>query len=137
MLALLVVSLTAGCAAASFTVADREFLSTAVVDGGAALALAPGTRIRLTFQATDLGVSAGCNHIGGSYRIDGGRLVFEGVAMTDMGCDAQRDRQDQWLIAFLTSKPATAGRRARAPAPGQLARGRQDPSAILRRSVPA
>ena len=105
-LALVVMTLTAGCSAASFSLTDREFLSTAVVDGGAPLALAPGTRIRLTFQATDLGVSAGCNHIGGAYRIDGGRLVFEGVAMTEMGCDPQRDRQDQWLIAFLTSKPA-------------------------------
>ena len=105
-LALVVVSLTAGCSAASSSVAGREFLSTAVADGGAPFALVPGTRIRLTFDATNLGVSAGCNHIGGTYRIDGGRLVFEGVAMTEMGCDQQRDRQDQWVIAFLASKPA-------------------------------
>ena len=105
-LALVVVSLTAGCSAASLSRADREFLSTAVVDGGAPLALAPGTRIRLSFQGTNLGMSAGCNHIGGSYKIDGGRLVFEGVFMTEMGCDQQRDKQDQWVIAFLTSKPA-------------------------------
>ena len=104
-LALLLVTLTAGCSAASSSVAGREFLSTAVVDGGAPFALAPGTRIRLTFDATNLGVSAGCNQIGGTYRIDGGRLVFEGVAMTEMGCDQARDAQDQWLVAFLTSNP--------------------------------
>jgi heat shock protein HslJ len=103
--ALVLLMLTAGCSAASFSLADREFLSTAILDGGAPFALAPGTRIRLGFEASDLAVSAGCNHIGGTYRIDGGRLVFDGVAMTEMGCDQQRDAQDQWLVKFLTSKP--------------------------------
>jgi heat shock protein HslJ len=105
-LALALLLVTTGCSAASFSLADREFLSTAVLDGGAPFALAPGTRIRLGFAVTDLAVSAGCNHIGGTYRIDGGRLMFEGVAMTEMGCDQQRDTQDQWLVTFLTSKPA-------------------------------
>jgi heat shock protein HslJ len=105
-LTLLLVVLTTGCSAASLSLADREFLSTAIVDAGAPFALVPGTRIRLGFGAGDLGVSAGCNHIGGTYRVDGGRLVFDGVAMTEMGCDPQRDAQDQWLVKFLTSKPA-------------------------------
>ena len=105
-LAFVVMSLTAGCSAASLSLVDREFLSTAVVDGGAPLALAPDTRIRLSFQVTNLGASAGCNQIGGTYRIEGGRLIVGDLASTLMGCDQQRDKQDQWLIAFLTSKPA-------------------------------
>jgi hypothetical protein len=50
----------------------RTFLSTAITDGGAPHDLVAGTRIRLTF-GTDgqLGVSAGCNMMGGSYRLDG------------------------------------------------------------------
>lgn len=99
--------MTSGCGAgASFTLTDREFLSTAVTDGGAPFALAPGTRIRLTFTADGLSASAGCNIMGGTYRIDGGKLVFEGGSMTEMACDPQRDAQDQWLITFLVSKPA-------------------------------
>jgi heat shock protein HslJ len=94
------------CSAASLSLPDREFLSTAVVSGGAPFALAPGTRIRLGFGSTDLSVSAGCNHIGGTYRIDAGRLVFDGVFMTEMACDPPRDAQDQWIVAFLTSRPS-------------------------------
>lgn len=104
LIALLAAS--AGCAASTPTLADRAFLSVAVTDGGAARPLVAGTRIRLDFRATDLGASAGCNSIGGTYRIEGGRLVFEGGGMTEMGCDQARDAQDQWLVALLGSKPA-------------------------------
>lgn len=96
----------AGCAAAAaVSVTDREFLSVNVSDGGAAKPLVPGTRIRLTFSGGNLGASAGCNSIGGTYRIEGGRLVFEGGGMTEMGCDAARHAQDDWLATFLASKP--------------------------------
>lgn len=96
----------AGCAGSAATIANRSFLSVAVTDGGAARPLVAGTRIRLDFRASDLGASAGCNTIGGTYRIDGGRLVFEGGSMTEMGCDQDRDAQDQWLVQLLGSKPA-------------------------------
>jgi len=105
-LALLVLASLAGCqAAASLSLANREFLSNAITDGGAVLDLVPGTRVRLTFTDTNLSASAGCNTFGASYRIDGGRLVIDGGAMTEMGCDDPRSRQDQWLFAFLGSKP--------------------------------
>jgi heat shock protein HslJ len=86
--------------------AGREFLSTAVTDGGAPYALVAGTRIRLTFQAADLGASAGCNMIGGQYRVEDGRLIFTGTMMTEMACPDGRDQQDNWLIGILTSRPA-------------------------------
>lgn len=98
--------LAAAClAAAAPTLADREFLSVNVTDGGQARPLAAGTRIRLTFSGANLGASAGCNSIGGTYRIQDGRLVFEGGGMTEMACDPDRDQQDQWLIALLGSQP--------------------------------
>ena len=96
----------AGCAGSGPQLAERVFLSIAVTDGGAARPLVAGTRIRLTFSGSTLGASAGCNSISGNYRLEGGRLVFEGGAMTEMGCDQARDAQDQWLIALLGSKPA-------------------------------
>jgi len=105
--ALITILATAGCAAAAATsIGEREFLSVNVTDGGAPRPLVPDTRIRLNFSGTNLGASAGCNSIGGTYRIEGGRLVFEGGGMTEMGCDPQRHAQDDWLVEFLASKPA-------------------------------
>ncbi len=105
-LALLAIVTSAGCAAAAATaIGDREFLSVNVTDGGAPRSLAPNTRIRLNFSGANLGASAGCNSIGGTYRVEGGTLVFQGGGMTEMGCDQARHDQDDWLVAFLASKP--------------------------------
>jgi heat shock protein HslJ len=101
----LVATLGACSAAAGPQLTDRVFLSVAVTDGGAPRALVPGTRIRLTFQANNLGASAGCNMMGGTYRIDGGVLVTDALAMTEMGCDDERHAQDDWLSALLGSRP--------------------------------
>jgi heat shock protein HslJ len=84
---------------------DRTFLSVAVTEGGAARPLAAGTRIQLSFQENELSANAGCNAMGGTYHMEGSRLVFESGSMTAMACDADRDKQDQWLAAFLESKP--------------------------------
>lgn len=97
---------TAGCGAAAPTLVGRTFLSVAVTDGGAPRPLVAGTRIRLDFRATDLGVSAGCNSLTGTYRIENGHLVFEGGAMTEMGCSVDRDAQDRWLVDLLGAMPA-------------------------------
>ena len=108
-LALLFLASLASCqAAASLSLTGREFLSTGITDAGAPLDLVPGTRVRLEFTDTNLSVSAGCNIFGATYRIEGGRLVIDGGAMTEMGCDDARERQDQWLFAFLGSKPGVA-----------------------------
>jgi heat shock protein HslJ len=101
-----ILTAAAGCAASAPLLASRTFLSVAVTDGGVARPLVAGTRIRLDFRATDIGASAGCNSIGGTYRIEDGRLIFEGGSMTEMGCDQDRDAQDQWLVQLLGSRPA-------------------------------
>lgn len=97
---------TAACSGSAPTLVGRTFLSVAVTDGGAPRPLVAGTRIRLDFRATDLGASAGCNSMSGTYRIENGQLVFEGGAMTEMGCSVDREAQDRWLIDLLGSKPA-------------------------------
>jgi heat shock protein HslJ len=102
---LALVTISAGCVGPAPGLTDRAFLSVAVTDGGVARPLVAGTRIRLDFRATDLGASAGCNSMGGSYRIENGRLIFEGTYMTEMACDPDREAQDQWLIQLLISKP--------------------------------
>jgi heat shock protein HslJ len=105
-LTILVAAMAACSAASAPSLAGRSFLSVAVTDGGAARPLANGTRVRLDFRATDLGASAGCNSMGGTYRLDNGRLSFEGGAMTEMACDPDRMTQDTWLANLLASKPA-------------------------------
>jgi heat shock protein HslJ len=97
--------LGAACSPAAPPLVDHDYLSVGVTEGGAARQLVNGTRIRLNFGASDLGVNAGCNHIGGTYRIEGGRLIFEGAGMTMMGCDPALHAQDEWLSTFLSSEP--------------------------------
>ena len=85
--------------------ADREFWATEVVENGTPRALVEGTRIVLRFQAADLGASAGCNSLGGSYSLDGDRLVVGDLFMTEMGCDPARHAQDDFVVGFLASNP--------------------------------
>jgi len=110
----LALGVQAGCASGAQQLTDRDYVSVAVTEGGAAKALVNGTRIRINFSAAEgndrdvgaLVANAGCNSIAGTYRIEAGRLVFESGGMTAMGCDAERHAQDAWLDAFLASKPA-------------------------------
>ena len=86
--------------------AGRQFLSLSVALAGANFPLVPNTRIRLTFSDSNgLSANAGCNTIGGTYAIDGDRLVLSGASMTEMGCQPQLMAQDDWLIAILGSSP--------------------------------
>ena len=102
---LLMMAAGAACSAAAPQLTDRAFLSVAVTDNGAARALVPGTRIRLDFRASELGANAGCNSIGGTYKVEGGKLILDAAGMTEMGCDQPRHEQDDWLIEFLSSSP--------------------------------
>jgi heat shock protein HslJ len=85
----------------------RTYLSTAVTEDGKPKPLVPGTQIQLGFSADGARVSAyaGCNHMGGTARIDNGRLVVSDLAQTLIGCDGGRDAQDGWLAKVLTDGP--------------------------------
>lgn len=69
--------------------------------------LVAGTEIRLSFAGGQVSARAGCNSLGAPYDLRGGRLVVEGDGMstTDIGCDAARHAQDEWLAAFLLASP--------------------------------
>jgi heat shock protein HslJ len=84
----------------------KSYLSTAVTENGQAKQLAAKTRIRLQF--TDDGrliADAGCNSMQSRVSTSNGRLAVEDLAMTDMGCDAPRHAQDDWLAKLLHNKP--------------------------------
>jgi heat shock protein HslJ len=108
ILLLLALSACAAPAVPEPTLDGTEWLSTAVTEDGADRPLVDGTRIRLGFSDGQLSASAGCNSMGGDYRFEAGLLVFEGGAMTEMGCDDERHAQDDWLFGFLGSQPAVA-----------------------------
>lgn len=83
----------------------RAFLSVDITVNGIQQQLVPGTRIRLSFQDGNLGAHAGCNSMGGDYRIESGRLIVDSLGMTEMGCDADRHAQDTELARLLTARP--------------------------------
>ncbi len=83
--------------------AGRTFISVAVTDDGEPRPLVADTDIRLNFDGTNLGASAGCNQMGFTYNLDGDRIIASGGAMTEMGCDPARHAQDDWLSTFLGS----------------------------------
>lgn len=86
----------------------RTFLSTQVLVDGRERLLVPGTRIRIDFRDGRIGVGAGCNRLGGDYRIDGDVLRIANAAVTEMGCDPERHAQDEWLFDFLGQGPTVA-----------------------------
>lgn len=76
----------------------RTFLSVAATG----VELVPGTRVRITLDGDRLGADAGCNSMSGRFVLVGGLLAFpDGLATTEMGCDAPRHAQDAWLASFL------------------------------------
>lgn len=70
--------------------------------------LVEGTRISITFSGDQIGLRAGCNIMGGSYAVDGGTLVTDALAMTEMGCDQARHEQDDWISTFVGQRPTIA-----------------------------
>jgi heat shock protein HslJ len=84
------------------TLEDRTFLSTNV-EGRI---LVPGTTVRLTFERGQVGINAGCNSMGGSYAIDGGRLIVRDIHSTDMACDPPLMDQDRWVSDLLSTGAA-------------------------------
>jgi heat shock protein HslJ len=107
--------LTAGCGEADGSgpggpaevemadLAERGFDSVSVTDG-AQRPLRPGTTVTLSFDDDEVHGSAGCNSLGSTASVDGGRLVVQGLGGTEMGCGG-RQYHDEWLSDLLTSRP--------------------------------
>lgn len=83
------------------TTLDVTYVVTGVTDGGEPRSLVAGSEIRLRFDADRLGITAGCNSMGGTYTLDGTRLSVADLATTDMGCDAALMEQDTWVAGLF------------------------------------
>jgi len=66
-----------------------------------------GSEIALRFEAERLGISAGCNQMGGGYTIKDGRLEVGAMMTTAMACEEPLMAQDQWISAFVNGAAAT------------------------------
>jgi heat shock protein HslJ len=106
---LALVLLLSACAAANAgsraSLEGRTFLSTYVTDGGKLHQLVAQTRIRISFRDGQISLSAGCNSMGGTYKVLNGVLSVGDLATTDMACDQPRMAQDEWLAGFITAGP--------------------------------
>jgi heat shock protein HslJ len=76
----------------------HTYLST----GSTGVTLVPGTQVTITFKDANLSASAGCNSMGGAYKLEGDHLTTAQMITTEMGCAAPLMAQDQWLAKFLT-----------------------------------
>jgi heat shock protein HslJ len=79
----------------------RSFVSESV-DGHALVA---GTQMSVSFSATGVSASAGCNSFFGAFDIEDGTLRVSMLGSTEIGCAAPFAAQDDWLSAFLLGGP--------------------------------
>jgi heat shock protein HslJ len=86
-------------------VEGREFWSTLVTDGGEPRALVDGTRITLRFNGDQIGASAGCNSMGGTFGLEDSTLTVSDLFMTEIGCDPSRHDQDDFVASALMASP--------------------------------
>jgi heat shock protein HslJ len=63
------------------------------------------TRIEVDFDGKQLSAYAGCNRIEGPFRVRDERLVSDELSQTEVGCEPALHTQDDWLAAFLSSRP--------------------------------
>jgi heat shock protein HslJ len=92
-----------GTPATTEALSGRTFLSTGIEGAD----LAEGSQVRLTFEATRIGASAGCNQMSGEYEVADGALKVGMLAMTEMACEEPLMAQDTWLSGFLDGATAT------------------------------
>lgn len=64
------------------------------------------TEARIAFSGDRLSASAGCNTMGGTWRIDGDRLIADQLVQTEMWCEnARMMEQERTLAALLAASP--------------------------------
>lgn len=70
-------------------------------------AIVPGSEIAFRFERGQLGISAGCNQMGGTYQVVDGVLGVGAMMMTEMGCEEPLMAQDSWIGAFVNGSALT------------------------------
>ena len=90
----------------TLTAADLDG-NTYIVTGVQGHDLVKGSAITLRFDAGSLGISAGCNQMGGGYTITDGKLTVGAMMSTEMACEEPLMAQDQWIAASVSGALVT------------------------------
>ena len=89
--------------------AGRSFTSNSVTVGGEPFTLVAGTQLHLTFTDEAITAQAGYNTMSGIATTNDDVLrLSDGLATTEMGCDAQLMKQDEWYADILMASPTVA-----------------------------
>lgn len=83
--------------------AGRVFIVTGTVGHD----LVRDSTVTLTFEPGRIGITAGCNQMGGAYTIEDGTLVIGPMMMTEMACAEPLMAQDTWISEFLPGAALT------------------------------
>lgn len=67
--------------------------------------LVAGTEVRVSFSENNCSVNAGCNTMGGTYRIDGNVFRSSEWFSTLIGCDPALGAQENWVSNLFLSSP--------------------------------
>lgn len=96
-------AILSGCAAPAAggfsALAETRWRFTAIDD---APPVSPAAR--LEFHSDRLGANAGCNGMGGPWRVERGRLIAGPLVSTEMWCDGTME-QERAISALLTAAP--------------------------------
>lgn len=71
------------------------------IDGAAPVS----AKAHLSFERGRLGANAGCNGMGGQWRIEGARLIAGPLVQTEMYCEGPVWGQEQAIAALLAAAP--------------------------------
>lgn len=86
-----------------------SWIATSITEHGQPRALAPDSQVRVDFGDGKITVNAGCNAMGGSYRLsEESQLSVSDLSSTTMGCDQALMDQDTWLSGTALAAPLLA-----------------------------
>jgi heat shock protein HslJ len=80
---------------------------TFIVTGTVGYTVVPGSEITFRFDGGQLGISAGCNQMGGAYQLVDGALAVGAMMTTEMACDEPLMAQDAWVGGFVNGAAIT------------------------------
>ncbi len=118
---LLLALVAGGCIAAptgGFSALEGSRWRFAAIDGRAPVS----EKATLSFERDRLGANVGCNGMGGSWRVERGRLIAGPLISTQMWCEGRME-QERAVSALLSSAPelTVAGTRMTLKAGGHSA----------------
>jgi heat shock protein HslJ len=99
----------AGCAGpAGEPLEDITWVLESYGEPGNTNAVLPDAEVTVMFESSsgEVGGSAGCNHFGGTYKLDGNKLTLPGPMMvTEMWCgDQLNDQENEYLDALHSAQ---------------------------------